>query len=313
MKSGESLAESSVGQITVLNWWLCAVLAGTDCVALKVANIALAPASVLHFGVAIAVLLMLRVVYARIRPEPKIRAALDTVLYLVLFSQAAAVLGYLIIGTGTPLVDGWYSRADTALGFDWLAWFDFVRAHAQFAQALHLAYALLLPQIIAVVFVLAFSARLDELRAFATAVTTAYLVTLFVTALVPAAGAWTYYALGPRVDLSQFSDFELLRHHALPRVDLTKLQDLMSMPSFRAALAVLCVWAMRRCGAWFWPCALASGLIVLSTPTEGGQYLVDVLGGMVVASAAISWTSYMSRKEKAPQTSAKERLCRPHG
>ncbi|MGV2290634.1 phosphatase PAP2 family protein [Trinickia sp. YCB016] len=296
MKNPAIPMESSVHQIRLLNWWLCIVLAGTDFIALEVAHIELAPAGVVRTGVAGAALLILRFVYSRVRPEQRICAALDTVLYLVIFSQAAAVLNYLILGTGTPVADAWYSRADAALGFHWPAWFGFVRAHSPLAETLHFANALLMPQMIAVVFVLAFSARLDELRAFATAVTAAYLATLFVTALAPAAGAWTYYPPGPGVDLSQFSDFELLRNHALLRVDLTKLQDLVSMPSFHAAVAVLCTWAMRRSGAWFWPCALASGLIVLSTPTEGGHYLVDVLGGIAVASAAIGWTSYMSRK-----------------
>jgi len=282
-------------------WLLLVALAVLDVLWLAKLQIVLIGPAVTRALYVGACLLGLRLFYTWLRPEARICAALDTVVYVAAFSQIAAILSYLIVGTGAPLVDAWYARADAAIGFNWLGWFDFVHAHTLLAETLRCAYGLLLPEMIPVVLVLAFSSQFDRLRIFVVAFSATALATLLISAVVPAAGAWIHYGLGQRVDLAQISDFELLRRHQMAGIDLARMQGLISMPSFHAALAVLYAWSMRRCGAWFWPCALLNALIVLSALTEGGHYLVDVVGGTLLASIAIGWTLSVNRQHEAPQ------------
>jgi len=279
-------------------WLICALIVAVDAVWLQVTNIALTHAGVARIGAVCAVVLALRAIYGWLRPEPRLCAMLDTVLYLVIFSQAGAVLSYLVVGTGAPLVDAWYAHADAALGLDWMGWFEFVRVRPLLSKILHIAYTLLLPQMVPIVLFLGFSANFERLREFLVTATAAVLVTVFVSALAPASGAWIYHDLRGQVDLAQFSDFIPLRQHVITEIDVTRLQGLISMPSFHTALAMLYAWTMRRHGVWFWLCVSLNGVIVLSTPTEGGHYFVDVLGGAAVTIVVAGWATYESRAGK---------------
>lgn len=275
-------------------WAICGALLAVDAIWLRVTDISIANSGLPRLGLACATLIVMYIVYTRLRPEPGIAAALETILYLAVSSQAGAVLSYLIVGTGAPLVDAVYARADAALGFDWMAWFEFVRAHLWLRTTLAVAYASLLPQMVPLVVVLAFSRRFDDLRAFVAAMTAAMFITLFVSSLFPAAGAWVQYGLGSRVDLAQLSDFDALRSHRLSSINLTHLQGLISMPSFHTALAVLYVWAMRHCPKWFGGFLLLNALLVMSTLSEGGHYLVDVFGGAATSLVSIGFIGYLN-------------------
>ena len=49
---------------------------------------------------------------------------------LVAFSWVAALLTYSIAAASPfPLMDNWFTQADEFLGFSWITWFEFVRAH----------------------------------------------------------------------------------------------------------------------------------------------------------------------------------------
>lgn len=62
--------------------------------------------------------------------------------------------------------------------------------------------------------------------------------------------------------------------------DLAQMQGLVSLPSYHTAMALFFVQAMR----WTRPGMLIIGLLnllmIVSTPTEGGHYLIDVVAGV---------------------------------
>jgi membrane-associated phospholipid phosphatase len=70
-------------------------------------------------------------------------------------------------------------------------------------------------------------------------------------------------------------------------LDLFHLNGVLTFPSFHAASAILYAWGAWPI-RWLRPFSLlGNGAMLLSTPIGGGHFLVDVLAGIVVATAAI--------------------------
>jgi len=64
------------------------------------------------------------------------------------------------------------------------------------------------------------------------------------------------------------------------------MKGVIAFPSFHAVLAVLFTYAHRH-SATFAPMAALNAVMLVSIPSEGGHYLVDVFGGIAVAIVAI--------------------------
>ena len=86
--------------------------------------------------------------------------------------------------------------------------------------------------------------------------------------------------------------------------DLSRLQGLISFPSYHTVLAVLLTHAHRRSKLLI-PIAAINGVMLLSIPLFGGHYLVDMIAGAAVALLAIAATSAAPRPRRvAPATTA---------
>ena len=84
------------------------------------------------------------------------------------------------------------------------------------------------------------------------------------------------------------SHFTLLRAGGLPVIDLDAMQGLISMPSYHCVMSLLLIHAMRRSGLLLPVAAVVNLIVILSTPTEGGHYFLDVLAGVLVAAITIA-------------------------
>jgi len=213
----------------------------------------------------------------------RIAAMAETTLQWVIFSVAGASLTYLVAMHPGPLYDRQFAAADAALGFDWHTWFVFVNRHELVKFILALTYASLMPQILFTTFYLAWcdrDARNAEL-----------LITVIVALALTSAIFHRLPATGPGGDMPLFikafvGDLLALRDGGTTMFDVTQLKGIISFPSFHAALAVLFTYAHRR--SWlFLPIAALNTVMLVSIPSEGGHYLVDVFGGLTVAVAAI--------------------------
>jgi membrane-associated phospholipid phosphatase len=100
--------------------------------------------------------------------------------------------------------------------------------------------------------------------------------------------------LGPCVSVpachdAYIDDLVGLRHGTLPSLDIMLLKGVIAFPSFHAVLALLFTYAHRG-SQLVLPVAAFNALMLLSIPSEGGHYLVDVLGGVAVGGLAILMT-----------------------
>ena len=226
----------------------------------------------------------------RYRRDSRIAATTSYCALLLLFQAAAATLSYLVVSTNAPLVDAPLDAWDRAIGFDWLALQAWLQTHTSVHALLRVAYASGLLQLVFVVVFLGLTGRREQLAEFMLLFMGATLVTIVVSGVFPAAGAWKFYAVTASFDLSMLSHFEPLRDGRLREIALDRMQGLIAIPSLHAAMAVLLVYAVRAT-RFVLPAFIVLDLAMLvSTPIDGGHYLVDVLAGTAMALALVAFS-----------------------
>ena len=181
-------------------------------------------------------------------------------------------------------------------------WLSYVDNHPLLKFVFVVSYGSLLPQVLFSVWWFSFL-RWDQRNAelltnamFALLLTTA--VFFLLPALGPCVGA-------PACHDAYVEDLVGLRHGNLPSLDMMLLKGVIAFPSFHAVLAMLFTYAHRRAPT-FLPMAVFNGLMLLAIPSEGGHYLVDIIGGVVVGGVAILATSVLPPRVPvlAPATTA---------
>lgn len=245
--------------------------------------------SVLQLGALSATLLLLGgnlLVYRRMRGGERAYDLARSVAIFIALGTGFTLLSYLGLTLHAPLADRWLAQADAALGFDWTAWYRFVRAHKLFSSLLLFAYRSLGPQLAITLFALPLSGMAARNREFLTATALALLSAVLISALLPAESAWVWHRSEEEIAPGPWKDFLAMRDGRLTLLDLQQLRGLVTFPSFHAAMAVVLAWVAR--GTRFaWLSAALNLLMLASTPTEGGHYLVDALAGAAIAAAAI--------------------------
>jgi hypothetical protein len=213
------------------------------------------------------------------------------------------MLSYLAAHRALVLHDAQLSALDTAMGFDWRRWHAFVHSHPVFDTVLGIAYASLLPQIPLTVFVLAHSGRTGRNKELFWTIFIAALLTTAIFYAFPATGPFAYFG----IDLERaihLKDFLQLRTGAPGFYSIPDLQGIIAFPSFHTVLALIFIYVHRGLRTTFIPFALLNGLMLVSTPSHGGHYMTDMIGGAAVAAASIA----LVRKVKARRYAAS----RPH-
>ncbi len=216
----------------------------------------------------------------------RIAAIAEWILLWLIFSVAGALLTYLAAAQDGPVYDGRLAMADAALGFRFAAWFDFIASYPTVQFAFAVAYRSLAAQIVLSVLWLSWRGRDDR--------NAELLINTTIGLLLTAAVFFLFPTLGPCVGVPACQDAYLddlvgLRHGSLPSLDIMLLKGVIAFPSFHAVLAILFTYAHRGSPIYL-PVAAFNGLMLLSIPSEGGHYLVDVLGGIAVGGLAILMT-----------------------
>jgi hypothetical protein len=81
--------------------------------------------------------------------------------------------------------------------------------------------------------------------------------------------------------------FEGLRNGSFRSIQLGQMQGLVTFPSFHTCFAITLAWCFRDFRRLFPIAILVNAAVLVSTLTEGGHYLVDVLAGIVITIACI--------------------------
>lgn len=235
----------------------------------------------------------------RYSSDLRICATARAAVLLIVFMAAAGTLSYLVTSTNAPLVDAPLAAWDRALGFDWLALHGWLQSHPPAQTTLRLAYQSGLLQLAFVILFLGFSARPAQLDEFMRLFIVATVLTILMSGPFPAAGAWKHHVLAGPFDLSSLSHFELLRDGRMRDIPLRDMQGLIAIPSLHTVMAVLLVYAMRGTGILLPVFIVVNVAMLVSTPVDGGHYLVDVIAGVAMALGLIALERRQSTRPHA--------------
>jgi membrane-associated phospholipid phosphatase len=244
-------------------------------------------------------------VLSQLAPQVRIVEAAQTILYGVLYLMITCVCGvlaaYALQRFAFPLQDRFLAAADITLGLSWLDYAHWVDRHAPIQAALHFAYDSIAVQIALPVIILALSNRLDDLRIYLLGFAIAFIVTIIISALMPAAG--------PIVSADRAA-FGLLRFTGATPIDhLTRLREAGSLvmsdfpggiatfPSFHSTVAVLTPLALRGYPRILAALLIFNGAMLAGTVTEGAHYFSDVLAGIGMAFFGYCLARYVVRAE----------------
>ena len=238
--------------------------------------------------------------YRRVRPRENFAVMCVALSQVILFTALGIVLSYLLARGGGELWDERLAGWDRALGFDWLAYVRWIDRSAFAVAWLKLAYASLIPQVIALVLVLGFTNKLAELRTVMLAAIVAGAVTVLLSSLFPAVSNYIHLGLSSRdfLHVNPFAgdvhmrDFNALRDGSAERLVLGRMEGIITFPSYHAGLSVVTLWGFWVSGIrWVrWPGIALAVSTIVATPVDGGHYLVDIIAGGAIAVLALIWS-----------------------
>src|SRR5947207_336181 len=211
------------------------------------------------------------------------------------FSVTAAIFTYLTATLPFPLVDSELVRIDAGLGFSWQAWFQFVSSHPLLKGLLFVLYTSLLPECAASVLYFAHRGRSERIAEFLFGALISILITATISGIFPALGAFAHFGVPWPAWAGYPSHLLALRVGTAASFAVNEFQGIITMPSYHTVLAILIIYAYRGCGRLFTLVLALNGLMLLSLPSEGGHYVIDVIAGAAVVAVTIAITSAAAR------------------
>lgn len=207
----------------------------------------------------------------------------DISYYAALWIVAAficTILTYIFATLNLPLLDEIFMRADLAMGFHWLTFYTFIQSHPFASVLLTTAYFSALPQVFFSIIYLSLTGKTDRNDELWWSSSIALVLTSLLSGLFPAGGTLFYYSIGLE-NAVHLPNFLALRDGSLSRFSFEEMKGIVTFPSYHTTIALLLVYAYRQLKLFKWVFAL-NALMLISTPINGGHYLVDMLGGGVV-------------------------------
>ncbi|MDE7548822.1 phosphatase PAP2 family protein [Acetobacter fabarum] len=227
--------------------------------------------------------------YTFLRPS---KIIVESILYVqawVLFSVFGAIQSYLVCTLGWPAIDNTLITLDRLAGFDWQAFFGFVRSHSILYNLLALFYSTLLIQIIINILIFSFSGDKKRNKGMLLSSIIAIFITSFIVLIFPSLGpfySFGYYSSGVPGSHYVYTILALRDGVAPHALSLDHMEGVYSFPSYHVVLAIIFTYYNHNLRS-FYPFAAVNCIMAISTIPIGGHYLMDILGGALVACIAI--------------------------
>ena len=264
------------------------------------------------FPVALLIFIAIKHFFTAVWPSRRTAAFFETFVQYITFGNAAVFLSYLFAASGFPLVDKQLAAMDAALGFDWLAFFNWSEFERPLVGgALNLIYASAIIQVVVLLVTLSVTARFARMTEFTWLIVISLLIILPLSLFLPAEGAWAHYGVAHLTSAYYLPDFYALRSGAKRAIDLNEnLNGIIQFPSYHAALGLMLIISSR--GTFLFSVYLPLNiLMIVSALTAGGHHLVDLIFGLAtVPMAALVLKTIRSAEAIPVEQDAKERACR---
>jgi membrane-associated phospholipid phosphatase len=205
---------------------------------------------------------------------------------------------YLAARSRAPLHDHALAQVDHAFGFDASALVHWMAPHPWLRTFFSLSYEALFPLMVLAAILPAVRYRFRAVKELIVATGFATIAGAVLFRFVPAIGPWAVYGYAPSAAQLRCQDLLLtLRSGSIHVLNLNE-SGIVCFPSFHTLLAVVsCVslWSIKPLRI---PAVTLASSVVLSTLTTGWHYLVDVIGGLLLAILSIAMARCFSAVEQ---------------
>ena len=233
-------------------------------------------------------------IYGLTGRSARIASMANWMLLWMVFSMLGAILTYVAAARGAAWQDGPIAAIDEALGLDWVAWIKLLTHYPWVERGLALAYESLMPQILLSVIYFAYRGVEDANYRLLLNAFVSLLLTAAVFSMLPAVGPAMHYLQSPAAYDLYLTDLQGLHDGTRLSFAIPTMKGIVCLPSFHTVLALLLIDAHRRLPTLI-PVALLNLLMLVSIPSEGAHYFVDVLAGAAVAGLAILATTALAQ------------------
>jgi membrane-associated phospholipid phosphatase len=285
-------------QLFNLNWIPIAAMGSVLLLAVTMSDFSLEP---MAFGTTVAVAVvfgLIAYIHAFARGEtadPKLIFSLGSISQLVLLTAIVGPLSYVANASSWPLQDQALLIIDRAMSMDPEPIARFIDAHPTVGHWLNVGYGFIKWPLLGIPIILTMTLRLVRLQLFIAAFCFALVVTITISFLAPAIGTFYGLHLSPEgfpslnttMYAAQLRDILALRNGTLRHLELFQLAGIVSFPSFHAASAILYMWALWPVRGFASLSIAMNTLMILATPVVGAHYMIDVIGGILLAAGSI--------------------------
>jgi hypothetical protein len=239
----------------------------------------------LHLALMLVALLAVGVLYGYSGRDLRLSDAGTYAALWTAFSIAGVVLTYLAATLALPLRDADFVAVDAAMGFHWLAWSGFIRAHHAIELPLFIAYATFLPQIVGSILYFAHTRQTSRNAELLWIGMLALILTTIVSGLLPAVGPYVHFYGRQTDDIAALMNLRAGGPHTY---DFGELKGIITLPSFHTVLAIAFIYVHRPPSRSFVPVAILNLLMLIAIPSEGHHYLIDVVSGAAVVAICLA-------------------------
>ncbi len=248
-------------------------------------------------------LLALGAVFAHRRSLGQAALLLEVLCCGITLSVAVLLASYLAISLDLPLVDSLLADADLRLGFRTSDIVSLVNTMPALSSILMYAYSSFSVQLLVLPILLVMSGVPSSAYLLVLCYGFVGLSACCISVWFPAVGAHVTYDLAsqhlPSVNLHYgyafLEEFYAVRTQTEFALSLARVQGILTFPSVHAAVAVLCAVAAFRQRLLRYPVLILNFLMLASTVTHGGHYVVDVVAGVALAAFALFLASKIAR------------------
>lgn len=259
----------------------------------------------LFFAVGILLLILfVYILYKRFRPDPIILNLLQFSCLFLAFGPLMVILSYLGATINHPLVDVTLASLDSYVEIYTPAVVFWFRSKGTVYSIFSIIYDSYFLQFLFILFYFSFRKKELILQRYIMQFMIAALLTITISAFLPAAGPFVFYHYPPSAALlSALNHFQELRHNIL---DIKSPDGLVMFPSFHTIIACIDTYAFRNERKFIFILILILNILVIFSCIPIGQhYFADILGGiavfLVTVGIEVLLFKVVTRKKSIPQ------------
>ncbi len=297
------------GIVHTHDWYITAFIGLAAFAAIILGGFTVPDYEVFVFGIPLCGALVMASVAHTQNTSPTIVALITFLAWFGFLSLGLGYGAYAFTAAALPLQDALFARIDAAMGID-LAGLRIATGKSWLlTMMLEIAYTKTIVLLVMPLAILFVRRDYERVRDAVSIYTLGVLTTLIISTLLPAVGAYPHLNMAhiPSGYLkyagtdSYVEHYMALRDGTMRILPVTGWRGLITFPSFHAIVALTGLYAAYPIRWLFWPAALFTGPILISTLPVGGHYAIDVIAAVAIVAVSILWVD-RRRKTLAPMS-----------